>query len=223
MNTASANISISILLIFWTIEKICDNIDFLIWKREVYEILKWIHFWKYIKSEIISTNIIFVDYVKWIENNDNRRTAFRTCVKENLYLNIKDFFTVKEVWKIIIKICILKSSNVLMTSFIKFEILKVDNCVIINKYDIKFRNIVNELFIYSEKFKININWLIYKYLADLFDFVRSFIDRWIDEHDLFKKDDILKHQLIDVIHDYEIQCRNLFDIAMIVNELALFF
>ena len=44
-----------------------------------------------------------------------------------------------------------------MTSFIKFKILKVNSCVIIHKYDIKFRNIINELFIYFEKFKININ------------------------------------------------------------------
>ena len=44
-----------------------------------------------------------------------------------------------------------------MTSFIKFEIFKVDNCVIINEYDIKFQNIVNKLFIYFKKSKININ------------------------------------------------------------------
>ena len=91
-----------------------------------------------------------------------------------------------------------------MIFFIKFKIFKVDNCVIINEYGIKFWNIINELFIYSEKLKININWFIYKYLADLFNFACSFIDRWIDEHDSFKKNDISKHQLIDVIHDYEI-------------------
>ena len=110
-----------------------------------------------------------------------------------------------------------------MTSFIKFETFKIDNYVIINEYDIKFRNIINELFIYSEKSKMNINWLIYKYLVDLFDFARFFIDCWIDEHDLFKKNNILKHQLIDVIYDYKIQYQNSFDIAIIVNEFASFF
>ena len=44
-----------------------------------------------------------------------------------------------------------------MTSFIKFETFKVDNYIIINEYDIKFRNIVNELLIYSKKLKMNIN------------------------------------------------------------------
>ena len=204
MNIVFANISILILLIFRTIEKICDNVDFLIWKREVYEILKWIYLWKYIKFEIISANVIFVDRVKWIKNDNNCRTAFKTCVKENLYLNIKNLLTTKKAWEIIIRICILKGLSALMTSFIKFKIFKVDNCVIINEYDIKFRNIVNELFIYFEKFKMNINWLIYKYFADLFDFVRFFIDRWIDEHDSFKKNNTSKHQLIDIIHDYEI-------------------
>ena len=159
------------------IKKICDNVDFLIWECEVYEILKWIHFWKYIKFEIILTNVTSVDYVKWIKNDDNCRTAFRTCVKESLYLNIKNLFTIKKIWKIIIKIYIFKNSNVLMTFFIKFKTFKIDNCTIINEYDIKFRNIVNELFIYSKKFKININWLIYKYFVDLFDFARFFIDR----------------------------------------------
>ena len=177
MNTTFANILISTLLIFRTIEKICDNVDFLTWKCEVYEILKWTHFWKYIKFEIILTNVIFVDYVKWTENDDNCCTAFRTCVKENLYLNIKDFFIVKETWEIIIKICTFKDSSALMTFFIKFETFKISNCVIINEYDIKFWNIVNELSIYSKKFKMNINWLIYKYFVDLFDFARFFIDR----------------------------------------------
>ena len=121
MNTIFANISISILLIFWTIEKICDNIDFLIWEREIYEILKWTHFWKYIKLEIISTNIIFIDHVKWTENDDNCRIALRTCVKKNLYLNIKDLLTIKKTWKIIIKICTFKGSSALITSFINFK------------------------------------------------------------------------------------------------------
>ena len=193
MNTAFANILISTLLILRMIEKICDNVDFLIWKREIYEIFKWIHLWKYIKFGIISTNVISVDRVKWIENDDNCRIVFKTCVKKNLYLNIKNLLIVRKAWKTIIKICIFKGSSVLMTSFIKFEIFKVNNCVIINEYDIKFRNIINELSIYSRKLKMNINWFIYKYLADLFDFVCSFIDRWIDEHDSFKKNNISKH------------------------------
>ena len=193
MNTIFANISTSTLLIFRTIEKICNNVDFLIWKREIYEIFKWNHFWKYIKLKIILTNVIFINRVKWTENDDNCRIVLKTCVKENLYLNIKNLFIVKKTWKIIIKICIFKDLSVLMTFFIKFKIFKIDNCIIINEYDIKFRNIINELFIYSEKFKMNINWFIYKYFADLFNFARFFIDHWIDKHDSFKKNDILKH------------------------------
>ena len=138
-------------------------------------------------------------------------------------MNIKNLLTIKKAWKIIIKICIFKDSSVLMTSFIKFKTFKVDNCVIINEYDIKFRNIVNKLSIYSRKLKMNINWFIYKYFVNLFDFACSFINRWIDEHDSFKENNILKHQLIDVIHDYKIQCRNSFNIAIIVNKLASFF
>ena len=157
INTTFINISILILLILRTIEKIYDNVDFLIWKREVYKIFKWTYFWKYIKLEIVLTNVILIDRVKWIENDDNYRIAFKTCVKENLYLNIKNLFTIKKAWEIIIKICIFKDANVLMISFIKFEILKIDNYVIINEYDIKFQNIVNELLIYLKKFKMNIN------------------------------------------------------------------
>ena len=41
--------------------------------------------------------------------------------------------------------------------FIKFKIFKVNNYIIINEYDIKFKNLVNKLFIYSRKFKVNIN------------------------------------------------------------------
>ena len=64
MNIAFANILISTLLILQTIKKICDNIEFLISKRKIYKIFKWTHLWKYIKSEIILTNFIFIDCIK---------------------------------------------------------------------------------------------------------------------------------------------------------------
>jgi len=44
-----------------------------------------------------------------------------------------------------------------MKFFIKFETLKISNCKNINKYKIKFYNIINKLFIYLNNSTIDKN------------------------------------------------------------------
>ena len=41
--------------------------------------------------------------------------------------------------------------------FYQIRNFKIDNCIIINEYDIEFQNTINKLFISSKKFKMNIN------------------------------------------------------------------
>ena len=216
---------VSILIIFRFISKICDFVDYLKWKREIFEMLKWNSFWKYIKVVDDSTLRQSADfeknaklskiYIKWWENDDHTRIALRNCVKKNLYCDIINCKIVEIVWNIIKKICESKNSAALMTIFVKYKNLKCDDCEFFYQYDVKFRKIDNELIIYSEVFKMNLNWFIYQYLVNLFQSVDQFIDRWITEHEFFNnaiKNDS-KNDVTTVMHVYEFQCANSIDFS----------
>ena len=72
---------------------------------------------------------------------------------------------------------------------------------------------------------MNQNWFIYKYFFDLNDFARSFIDRWVAKHELFKTitkvemiQIVAKNELFEIIHDYETQCVNSIEI-IVINDI----
>ena len=201
-----------VLASFRAIIKISDFQEYLKWDREMRNVLKWIRLWKYTQRAFP------------IENEDNELccTALRTVVNDDLYHDIKNINVTKDVWKKIIQICKLKRFNALMTIYSKFESFKVFFCVDINEYEFKFRNIINELAIYSFNSKMNENWFIYKYFASFSEFARLFIDRWISKHEFFDNDQKngFKHVLSNVIHSYEIQCINFFETA-IINDTDL--
>ena len=133
-------------------------------------------------------------------------------MNENLYHDIININVTKTIYDKIVKICKFKNFSAFMIIYVKFDIFKIINSVIINEYDIKFRNIINEFVIYSFNFKMNENWLIYKYFENLDESnnVRFFIERWIFEHEFFDNENNIdfKFDLFDVIHVYEIQCVN---------------
>ena len=194
------------------IAKISDSSGYLKWDREMRDVLKWTRLWKFTQKAFSAED----------ENNDLCCIALRTVVDGDLYHDIKDMDVAKNVWEKIIKICKLKEFSALMTIYSKFESLKVFFCADINEYDIKFRNIINELVIYSFNSKMNENWLIYKYLANLSEFARLFIDRWISKHEFFNNDEKndFKNVLSNVIHSYEAQCTNSLETA-IINDTDL--
>ena len=114
-----------------------------------------------------------------------------------------------------------------MIIFIKFDNLKALNCKDINDYNTQFRDIIDELIIYSKTSTMNQNWLIYKYFFDLSDFARSFIDRWVAKHESFRTitkveifSTVAKNELFEVIHDYETQCVNSIN-TVAVNDIDL--
>ena len=84
-------------------------------------------------------------------------TIFRQIINENLYHDIKNIEIVKNVYKKIVSVCKSKKFNALITIYVKFDFFKTINCVSINEYNIKFRNIINKLAIYSFNLKINEN------------------------------------------------------------------
>ena len=118
----------------------------------------------------------------------------------------------KHAYDKIVEVCKSVDFSALIAIYVKFDTLKVADCATINEFGIKFRDIINELAIYSSSSKMDENWLIYKYLGDLIDSnnVRSFIDRWISDHELFDNATKIgsKLDLSDVIHVYEAQCVN---------------
>ena len=224
----SFNISSAVFVTLRFISKISNIVDFLVWEREIYEILKWTHFWKFVESKIVSSvEIIAKMRAKWTTSDDDCCIALRIVIIDELYHDIKNLKIVKATWNKIVQICKLKRFSALMIIFIKFDNLKTLNCKDINDYDTQFRDIIDELIIYSEAFTMNQNWLIYKYLFELSDFARSFIDRWVAEHESFKTitkaeiiNTVAKNELFEVIHDYETQCVNSIDIVAI-NDIDL--
>ena len=118
----------------------------------------------------------------------------------------------KNVYNKIVNVCKLINFNAFIIIYIKFNILKIVDCAIINEFDIKFRNIINELIIYSFNSKINKNWFIYKYFDNLIDLnnVCLFINRWIFNYNFFDNDIKTKFKLnfFNVIHVYETQYVN---------------
>ena len=192
-----------IFAIFRFIFKINNFSDFFKWNREIRNCLKWTRLWKYIQTIHFAKN----------ENNDLCCIAFRQIVNENFYHDIININIIKTIYDKIVNVCKFKNFNAFMIIYVKFNIFKTVNFDIINEYDIKFRNVINELIIYSFNFKMNENWLIYKYFENLNDTnnVRLFIKRWISEHEFFNnKNDIdFKFDLFDVIHIYKIQYVNL--------------
>ena len=63
----------------------------------------------------------------------------------------------KNVYNKIVNVCKLINFNAFIIIYIKFNILKIIDCAIINEFDIKFRNIINELAIYLFNSKMNKN------------------------------------------------------------------
>ena len=187
---------------FKIIFKIFDLIDFFKWNRDVKNCFKWIRFWKYTQIAH-STND---------ENNDFCCTTFKQVIKKNLYHDIENFIIVKNVWSKIVEICEFTNFNAFIIIYYKWEIFKVEDCVNINKYEIKFRNIINKLSLYSFNFKMKSNWLIFKYFLNLrsFDHVRLFNERWIIDYFSFDNEIKIdsKFDINDVIHVYEVVCFN---------------
>ena len=147
---------------------------------------------------------------KWVTSDDDCCIALRIVVTDELNYDIKNLKIVKATWNKIVQICKFKKFSVLIIIFIKFDNLKILNCKDINDYDTQFRDIIDERIIYSEASIMNQNWLIYKYFFELSDFARSFIDRWVAEHESFRTitkveitQIVAKNELSEVIHDYE--------------------
>ena len=131
----------------------------------------------------------------------------------------------KNVYNKIVNVCKLINFNAFIIIYIKFNILKIVDCAIINEFDIKFRNIINELIIYSFNSKINKNWFIYKYFDNLIDLnnVCLFINRWIFNYNFFDNDIKTEFKLsfFDVIYVYKAQCVN-FLINVNTNDVVFF-
>ena len=75
--------------------------------------------------------------------------------EKNLYDNIIDCVIAKLIWKKIKQICELKNFNVFLIIYVKYEIFKCLNCKTFYQYNVKFREIDNELVI-SRKNSIEI-------------------------------------------------------------------
>ena len=224
----SFNISSAVFVTLRFINKINNIVDFLVWEREIYEIMKWTYLWKFVESKIISSVEVTTEVrAKWATNDDDCCIVLRIVVIDELYHDVKNLKIVKATWNKIVQICKLKKFSALTTIFIMFDNLKILNCKNINDYNTQFRDIIDELIIYSKASTMNQNWLIYKYLFDLSDFARSFIDRWVAKHESFKTitkfeiiSTVAKNELSEVIHDYETQCVNSIDIVA-VNDIDL--
>ena len=119
------------------INKISNIVDFLVWEREIYEILKWTYLWKFVESKIVSSvEIIAKIRAKWVTSDDDCYIALRIIVMNELYHDIKNLKIVKTTWNKIVQICKLKKFSALMITFIKFDNLKTFNYKDINDYDI---------------------------------------------------------------------------------------
>ena len=95
-----------------------------------------------------------------------------------MYHDIENFIVAKHVYNQIINVYKLKNFSAFIITYAKFDNIKVFNYIIVNEYSIKFKNIINELVIYSFSPKMNENWFIYKYLNDLnSNNVRLFIEQ----------------------------------------------
>ena len=185
--------------------------------------LKWNFFWKYIENfnEIISRQStsfvqnekLFDFYMTWWKNDDYCRTALRSCVKKNFYDDIAECVTVKLIWNKIKQVCELKDFSAFLITYVKYEIFKCANCESLFQYGVKFRKIGNELIIYFEKIRLELNWLIFKYLVDLSKSVAFFIDRWVFEHDFINNEIEVEYDVVTLMHVYEVQCVNFVDFS----------
>ena len=197
--------------------KIFDSIEFLKWNRDVKNCFKWTRFWKYIQIAHSTNN----------KNNNLCCIVFKQVVKRDLYHDIENFIIVKNVWNKIVEICEFTSFNAFIITYYKWEILKAENCVSINKYEIKFRNIISELSLYSFNFKMKSNWLIFKYFLSLrnSDHAWLFSERWIIDYFSFNnaiKIDF-KFDINDIIYVYEVFCFNSMNRAYINDKSVAFF
>ena len=148
-------------------------------------------------------------------------------MKKNLYHDIENFIIIKDVWNKIVEICEFIDFNAFMIIYYKWKVFKIENCVNINEYEIKFRNIINELSLYSSSFKMKSNWLIFKYFLNLksFDHARLFNERWIIDY--FSFDNAIKidfkFDINDVIHVYEVFCFNSMNRVNFNDKSVVFF
>ena len=160
------------------------------------KIFKWTRLWKYIQTTYSIDN----------KKNNLYYIILRVVVNKKFYHNVKNMIVVFDVWKKIVKICKFKKFNAFIIIYNKFEFFKIVNYIIINAYDIQFRNIINEFIIYLFNSKMNKNLFIYKYFASFSKIVRFFINRWISKHKFFdnNKNNKFKNFLLNVIYAYEI-------------------
>ena len=134
-------------------------------------------------------------------------------MKKNFYDDIIECFIAKLAWNKIKQICKFKKFNVFLITYVKYEIFKCANCENFFQYDVKFRKIDNELIIYFEKIRFELNWLIFKYLADLSKSIVFFIDRWVFEHDFINNEIEIEYDVVTFMYVYETQCVNFVDFS----------
>ena len=146
----------------------------------------------------------------WWKNDDHCRIALRNCIKK-IYNDIIECVIVKLIWNKIKQICELKNFNAFLITYVKYEIFKCANCESSFQYNVKFREIDNELIIYFEKIRLEFNWLIFKYFVDLSKSIVYFIDRWIFEYDFINNEIEIEYNVVTFMYVYEIQCVNFVD------------
>ncbi len=121
----------------------------------------------------------------WISGHERTCNVLRYLVNRDGFDEIEHHTNASDAWNLLESIVKPRGAGFLNEALQRLDCLKLTDCKSPAKYISQFRGIVNELRSFSSKFKLDDNFLIYRFQSNLGLEHSSYYERYAQEHDPF--------------------------------------
>lgn len=121
---------------------------------------------------------------------------------------IKHHTNASDAWSLLKSIFKPRAAGFPNDALQRFDCLKLTDCESPAKYISQYRGIVNELRSFSSKFKLDENFLIYRFQSNLGSDHASYFERYAQEHDPFTEEGDTKYTLSSAMQHFRNTVKN---------------
>ena len=188
------------------VPKLQDNEGYLTWKREITKVLKMIEFWAFIQQP--NEPGLVARKPAWISRHEQTCNVLRYLVNGNAFDEIDHHTNDSDEWNLLESIFNPRGAGFLNDALQRLDCLKLTDCESPAEYIFQFRGIVNKLRSFSSKFKLDDNFLIYRFQSNLVLEHSSYYKRYAQEHDPFREKGDTKYTLSSAMKHFRNTVKN---------------
>ena len=188
------------------VAKLQDNEGYLTWKREITKVLKMIELWTFIQQPNEPGPI--AQKPAWTSGHERTCNVLRYVVNGDAFDEIEHHTNASDAWSLLESIFKPRGAGFLNDALQRLDCLKLTDCKSPAEYISQFRGIVNELRSFSSKFKLDKNFLIYRFQSNLGSDHASYFERYAQEHDPFTEDGDTKYTLSSAMQHFRNTVKN---------------